>query len=146
MATEPVIDLTGKIGELIGVIKGLTIRIDDLRDDMSQKISRDTAENIVNTAIEHHRETDHRTGITLTPKQKTALISALAAIATIFGAATGLNRQQGTLLHFIRIKVLAMDQMRHEQQIVEGQVQESLRFLTRPIIANVTSYCRCCLV
>jgi hypothetical protein len=42
---------------------------------------------------------------------------ALRAIFTIFRAGAGFNRQQRADLHLARIKVLAMDLLRFEQQI-----------------------------
>lgn len=57
---DPTLIMAGKIGELTGVISGLSVKIDDLRDDMKEKISKDTCDLMINKALGVHISKDHK--------------------------------------------------------------------------------------
>lgn len=71
---DPTLVMAGKIGELTGVISGLSGKIDGLKVDMKEKIGRDTCENIVNEAIDNHRRDDHKKNSSA-PSSKNTVIS-----------------------------------------------------------------------
>jgi len=88
---DPNLYVAEKLGELSGVISGLSGKIDGIKDDMKEKIGRDTCENIVNEAIEEHRKEDHKKssvvpqksgGPVLSPMVKRVLINAAVIVTT----------------------------------------------------------------
>src|SRR3546814_14728651 len=60
----------------------------------------------------------------------------LRAVRAILGAGTGLDRQQRGQLHRVRLKVLAVDGLRAEQQIIERQIKQRLHLGMRPVMAQ----------
>jgi hypothetical protein len=60
----------------------------------------------------------------------------LRAVGAIFGAAAGLDREQGRDLHLVRIEMFAMHLRRAEQQVVERQVEQRAHFGARPVVAK----------
>ena len=54
------------------------------------------------------------------------MVSGLAAIAAVLGAAAGLDRQQARQLHFVGIEVAAMNGRGAEKEIVEREIVDGL--------------------
>ena len=50
------------------------------------------------------------------------MMNGLAAIAAVLRTAAGLDAEQAAQLNPVRIEVLAMDGLRPEQKIIEGQI------------------------
>lgn len=61
---DPSLYLAGKVGELSGVIMtfqtAVTSKMDEMKTDMKEKISRDTCELIVDKALGDHKDKDHK--------------------------------------------------------------------------------------
>ena len=85
MAEDSILKIVEKLGELSGVVSGLSDKIDNLKHDM---IGTEACKNIVHEAIQEHEDRHHGksggggTGISLTPKQKQAIIGSIVAILT----------------------------------------------------------------
>ena len=61
---------------------------------------------------------------------------ALRAVRAVLGAGAGLDRQQRAHLHGVRRLVLPVHPLRLEQQVLEGQREQRLDLLERPVVAG----------
>jgi len=64
------------------------------------------------------------------------VVSALGAVGTILGTASGLDAEQGAQLDFVRIVVAAMLQLSLKEQVGDGRIMDGSNFLVGPIVAN----------
>jgi hypothetical protein len=56
----------------------------------------------------------------------------LRAVAAVFLAAAGLDRQQRRQLHLVGVEVLAVDLLGAEDQVVEGQLEQRSHIVQGP--------------
>jgi hypothetical protein len=62
------------------------------------------------------------------------VVCALGTVRTIFGATTGLDREQRAELHRTRLVVAAMDLLSAEHQLDERRIVEVARFAQGPVV------------
>jgi hypothetical protein len=68
---------------------------------------------------------------------ETAVVAGgLRAVAAVFRAAAGLDREQGGALHFLRVEVAAMHLLGAEDELEQGQLEERLDLGGRPLVAG----------
>ena len=66
--------------------------------------------------------------------QARVIAGALGTVGAVFRTGAGFDGKQSAHLHLIRVKITPMNTLGLEQQVVEGQGEQGLHFLARPVM------------